>query len=260
MSLDDLKNNPFIELHQYDKSEADFVLENPETESIAEAGSVILKPIVVKGKKLLPENLSSADSVSSTVHDLENDLIYTVIDIAKKQMSIKPKAPFTTSTLQQAASSKLGSNPKITMQIAQKLYEGVELDGKSTALITYMRTDSVTLSKDATENIKEFIAKTYPKFQFDGNRIYKSKSKNAQEAHEAIRPTNVTLTPESIKGKIEPRLWKVYDLIWKQTVSSLMADEVREITTFTLENSEKSQFNGSSTQTIFLGWKAVYAI
>jgi DNA topoisomerase I len=251
------KNDPFIQLHLKEDEI------NQESEDVSEeeedtlSTEVVLRPTVINGKKI-ESVIEGSDTINDMINKLRQDTLYTVVDISKKEMRIKPKAPFTTSTLQQAASSRLGFNPKLTMQIAQKLYEGVDLDGKSTALITYMRTDSVILSNDVLATIKGFIQSNYPKFDFSGSRVYKSKSKNAQEAHEAIRPTNPLLTPDSLKHKLDSKQWKVYDLIWRQTVASQMADEIREITTFELENSLKSRFQGSKTLTTFLGWKAVF--
>ena len=134
-----------------------------------------------------------------------------------RERKVSPPPPFMTSTLQQVASTKFGFSPKKTMNLAQMLYEGVEFpDGKKSGLITYMRTDSLNLSEDATSRAIELIQRDYGKdYVKDGIRKYISKSKGAQEAHEAIRPTIVDLTPLTAKTFLEPDLYKLYNLIYK---------------------------------------------
>ncbi len=130
--------------------------------------------------------------------------------------------PFRTSTVQQEAWSKLRFSAKQTMVLAQQLYEGIEIDGKSVGLITYMRTDSANLSQEFLNSTQKFIAETLGEKYAQGARVFKSKSKGAQEAHEAIRPTSPYRTPETLKGKLEPKVWKLYDMIWRRTISSQM--------------------------------------
>ena len=143
-----------------------------------------------------------------------------VVSIERKQRRRNPSPPFTTSTLQQEASRKLGFSTRKTMQTAQRLYEGAA-DGDG--LITYMRTDSVALSQDAVAGMREFIAQEYGPSQVpDAPRVFKTKSKNAQEAHEAIRPTDVTRKPSAMRGRLEDDQWRLYDLIWKRTVACQM--------------------------------------
>jgi DNA topoisomerase-1 len=145
----------------------------------------------------------------------------------------------------------------MTMQLAQRLYEGVDIDGSPTALITYMRTDSTNLSGESVAAARKFIQKNYPKYLPDKPKGYRSKSRNAQEAHEAIRPTDPLRTPASLRGKIDLKQWKLYDLIWKQTIACQMTDEVRQRAIFNLQNSRKDEFTGSLAWTTHLGFKAV---
>ena len=150
-------------------------------------------------------------------------LDFELIDLTKKDSKRKPGAPFTTSTLQQEASRKLGFWVKQTMMIAQKLYES--------GYISYMRTDSVNLSEDALNASKEVIEKLFWK-DYHKKRKYTTKNSTAQEAHEAIRPTDLTKTPEDLKSSLEPQQLKLYTLIWKRTLASQMSDAKIEVTTF----------------------------
>ncbi len=145
--------------------------------------------------------------------------------INKKEISKNPPPPFITSTLQQTASNVLGFSTKQTMMIAQKLYEGVALEGKkSTGLITYMRTDSLNLSSLATSEAKKTIDKLYgSEYSLEKPRFYKTKSKGAQEAHEAIRPTFPSKDPKSIKQYLDPKQYRLYSLIWRRMIASQMA-------------------------------------
>ncbi len=209
-----------------------------------------------KGKKV--DELKDFSAVQNFEQLITKPQTYLISDLVSKYLSAKPKPPFTTSTLQQAASSKLGMLPRNTMSLAQKLYEGVDIDGQPTALITYMRTDSVNLSQDAINDIRDIISKDYPKALPASPLKYSSKSKNAQEAHEAIRPTNVYLKPESIKSKLSPELFKLYDLIWRQTMACQMKEEKRESVTIELSNSNDITFAGSVSWTVEPGFKEVF--
>ncbi len=147
-----------------------------------------------------------------------------VIAIDRKQRRRNPAPPFTTSTLQQEAARKLGFNARRTMRLAQQLYEGVDVGEGSVGLITYMRTDSVTLAAEAVQEIREVAARLYGAQEVaEEPRIYKTKSKNAQEAHEAIRPTSAAITPGDVEGKMEDDLYRLYSLIWKRAVASQMS-------------------------------------
>ncbi|RMG56777.1 MAG: DNA topoisomerase I [Gammaproteobacteria bacterium] len=146
-----------------------------------------------------------------------------VVKVEKKERKRNPAAPFTTSTLQQEASRKLGFSASRTMRVAQQLYEGIDLGSGPVGLITYMRTDSVTLADEAVSELRALIAKRYgPEQVPDRPRVFKNKSKNAQEAHEAIRPTSAMRTPEEVKGHLSSDQFRLYELIWKRTVASQM--------------------------------------
>jgi DNA topoisomerase I len=209
-----------------------------------------------KGKKL--DKLNTYEDVKNLAELIAKPRAYKITGYNTKTTSTKPKAPFTTSSLQQAANSKLGYVPKNTMRIAQKLYEGVDIDGTPTALITYMRTDSVTLSNDAVTAIRQLISDKFPDALPASPNTYVAKSKNAQEAHEAIRPTNINLTPESVKSKLDSELFRLYDLIWRQTMACQMNDEKREVLTIELTNDNTCMFQGSVSWTTFPGYKYVF--
>ena len=150
-----------------------------------------------------------------------------VVTIDRKQRRRNPAPPFTTSTLQQEAARKLGFNARRTMRVAQQLYEGVDIGEGSVGLITYMRTDSVSLAEEAVKEIREVAAKLYGKDEVaDEPRVYKTKSKNAQEAHEAIRPTSAAITPGLVEGKVDDDLHRLYSLIWKRAVASQMSHAI----------------------------------
>ena len=147
----------------------------------------------------------------------------TVASIEKKQRKRNPAAPFTTSTLQQEASRKLGFGASRTMRVAQQLYEGIDIGQGAVGLITYMRTDSVTLASDALDELRELIAERYGKDNLPEQvRTFRTKAKNAQEAHEAIRPTSVKNLPDEIKSHLSVEQYKLYSLIWKRTVACQM--------------------------------------
>ena len=173
------------------------------------------------------ENEASARDVEKTILDVAGNQLKT-ISVTKKQRRRNPAAPFTTSTLQQEASRKLGFNTQRTMRTAQRLYEGIELPGEdNVGLITYMRTDSVTLAGVAVDEIREVIAERYgPENVPEDARVFKTKAKNAQEAHEAIRPTSVARAPEDLKESLEDDQFRLYSLIWKRTMACQMVPAV----------------------------------
>ena len=183
-----------------------------------------------------------------------------VIHVEKKQRKRHPAAPFITSTLQQEAARKLGFAVQRTMRLAQQLYEGVELDSGSMGLITYMRTDSVNLAADAISEIRSLIVERYTKENLpDEARVYKTKSKNAQEAHEAIRPTSAWRTPESVKAHLSAEQFKLYDLIWKRTIASQMISASIDTLTIDMKaGSEKHQFHATGSTVVDPGYMRVY--
>ncbi len=147
----------------------------------------------------------------------------TVSRVKKSERKRNPAAPFITSTLQMDASRKLGFSAQRTMRAAQGLYEGVEIDGETQGLITYMRTDSVILSNDALADLRGQIKRQFgDDYLPDGPRQFKSKSKNAQEAHEAIRPTSAALTPERARKYLREDQARLYELIWRRSLASQM--------------------------------------
>jgi len=148
---------------------------------------------------------------------------FTVASVERKRVKRHPPAPFTTSTLQQEASRKLGMGAQAIMRCAQQLYEGVELDGETTGLITYMRTDGVQMAREAMMAIREHVGEVYGHTYVPATaREYSSKAKNAQEAHEAVRPTDVARTPDSVARYLSPEQRRLYELIWKRAVASQM--------------------------------------
>ena len=169
------------------------------------------------------ENETAARDVERTLIEAANGEL-TVVGVSKRQRRRNPAAPFTTSTLQQEASRKLGFNTQRTMRVAQKLYEGIELPGEDiVGLITYMRTDSVTLAAIAITEIREVIAERYGAENVpETPPEFKTKAKNAQEAHEAIRPTSVAHSPDSLRAAVDEDQFKLYSLIWKRTMACQM--------------------------------------
>ncbi|NWG88185.1 MAG: type I DNA topoisomerase, partial [Hydrogenophilaceae bacterium] len=161
---------------------------------------------------------------------------YTVAAVEKKSVRRHPQAPFTTSTLQQEASRKLGMSASRTMQIAQRLYEGVDIGGETTGLITYMRTDGVQMAPEAIDAIRREIRDAYgPRYAPSAPREYKTKAKNAQEAHEAIRPTDVKRRPAEVRRYLSDEDAKLYALIWQRAVASQMSSAELEQTTADIE-------------------------
>ena len=161
---------------------------------------------------------------------------FSITDISSKIINRKPSGPFTTSTLQQTASSRLGFGASRTMQIAQKLYQGIEIDGETIGLITYMRTDGTNLSKDAVSAFRDYIKKEIGNEYLPESSLNYSgkKAKNAQEAHEAIRPTDIIRTPQSVKKYLSTDQNKLYDLIWSRALSSQMSSAKFDRNTITV--------------------------
>lgn len=168
---------------------------------------------------------------------------FSIFDIKAEEKEKNPASPFTTSTLQQEASRKLYFSVKQTMRLAQDLYEGVQINGKTKALITYMRTDAVTISQSAIKQARNLIVEQYGKnYLPEKQKVYTAKNKRAQEAHEAIRPVDFNIMPQTIKNQIDEKLWKLYDLIWKRALASQM--QSAKIKYLSLET-------GSDTKTVY---------
>ncbi len=192
-----------------------------------------------------------------------NEGAFVLIDIEEKESKRNPAAPFTTSTLQQEASRKLGFSVKQTMVIAQQLYEGniSSISNHTGGLITYMRTDSLNLSKTATQMAKKVIEQEYgTQYSLDKPRVYKSKAKGAQEAHEAIRPVNLSLKPSDIKLNLDNAQFKLYSLIWKRTLASQMSLALMANTTYKIEagKNKEYEFQSKGQRIIFAGFMKVY--
>ena len=189
-----------------------------------------------------------------------NNNKFFIRSINEKTISRKPKAPFNTSTLQQTANSQLNFSASQTMTIAQGLYMGIDINKETIALITYMRTDSITLSKDSIDTIRKNISEQYgDKYLPDKPIEYKSRKKNAQEAHEAIRPTDISIKPESIKDYLSEEQFKLYDLIWKRTLASQMTSAETNQNTLQIDCEEKNiTLKATLGKLIFDGYKKVY--
>ncbi|MDP6122855.1 MAG: DNA topoisomerase I [Arenicellales bacterium] len=184
----------------------------------------------------------------------------TVSTIERKKRRRHPAPPFTTSTLQQEASRKLGFGASRTMRVAQQLYEGINVNGEQTGLISYMRTDSVNLANDAIEQIRAFIQVQYGAENVPEKiQRYKNRSKNAQEAHEAIRPTRVDQTPASLEGLLDSDQYRLYDLIWKRTMASQMVHAVfDQVAVQFAAGSQNDLFRATGSTLVVPGFIAVY--
>ncbi len=206
------------------------------------------------GKK---RELNSAQEVAEVVAAVENST-FAVKTVKRQDKHRSPSPPFTTSTLQQEASRKLSMTPRRTMAIAQQLYEGVDITGEGTVgLITYMRTDSLRLSDEAQTAAKNFILGRYGEKYYPGTpRVFKTKQ-SAQDAHEAIRPSDVTLTPEDIKKDLTQEQYRLYRLIWSRFVACQMSNAVYDSVSVEVE-SEGHIFRASSSALKFSGYTAVY--
>jgi DNA topoisomerase-1 len=183
----------------------------------------------------------------------------TVVEIEKKQRRRNPAAPFITSTLQQEAARKLGFTAQRTMRTAQQLYEGVDIGQGAVGLITYMRTDSVNLAQEAVADIRGLIAERFgPDRLPEQPQVYKTKSKNAQEAHEAIRPTSVTIDPESVKEHLTADQLKLYRLVWQRTVACQMKHATIDTVGVDLEGGKGDVFRATGSTIVDAGFMAVY--
>ncbi len=201
------------------------------------------------------KNQTGADEIMVQLEGAE----YQVKKINRKETKRNPSPPFTTSTLQQEASRKLRFSAKKTMMTAQKLYEGISIEGSMTGLITYMRTDSVNLAESALYSIKETIIEMFgKKFSLKQPRTFKQKSKNAQEAHEAIRPTNISLTPEEVKPYLTADQHKLYDLIWKRTLACQMTQALLDSVSVSIMAKDTFLFRATGSTIKFPGFMKVY--
>ncbi len=200
------------------------------------------------------------EQFASEILNAIQECTFTINRIEKKETKRNPYPPFTTSSMQIEASRKLGFSANHTMRTAQRLYEGIEIDGEPIGLITYMRTDSVIMSKTAISEVRSYVEENIGKVYLPKEpRIYKSKTKNAQEAHECVRPTNISLSPEKIKKYLIQDEFKLYEIIWQRAVSSQMANAIINQVAVDIEDSNHNMMfraNGSSIK--FKGMLAVY--
>ncbi len=185
----------------------------------------------------------------------------TVASVERKPKTRQPAAPFTTSTLQQEAVRKLGMTTQRAMRTAQQLYEGVDIGGSTVGLITYMRTDSMTLASEALHEIRDYVAKHFaPEYLPKTAVHYRSKSKNAQEAHEAIRPTSAFRTPDSVRPSLSPDQAALYEMIWKRTLACQMSPAKFDTTTVDLAaGRDDTLFRATGQTLVFPGFTTLYA-
>ena len=207
----------------------------------------------ISGRKATVKNRESADAIEAELAEGE----YIVSSIKEGKRKTKPYAPFTTSSMQQDASIKLGFQTSKTMQIAQQLYEGINLKGiGARGLVTYIRTDSVRVSSQAVAAASSYITEKYGA-EYVGNNFFVNKNKKMQDAHEAIRPSDVTLEPSMIKDSLTQDQYKLYELIWKRFVASRMAAAEFDTMQVQIDNG-RYQFRANGARMTFDGWKKVY--
>ena len=223
----------------------------------------IFRATLVQAQGRKPE-LANAENATRVKADLE-DAGYRVADVRVKEQTRTPAPPFTTSTLQQEAGRKLGFTAKRTMAVAQQLYEGLDAGAEgSVGLITYMRTDSTQVAESAVQEVRRFIGERYGQPSVpESPRVYRTKSKLAQEAHEAIRPTSAYRDPARMKQHLTTDQIKLYDLIWKRFVASQMASAVYEVTTVDVDARGRLTggdylFRASGSRVVFPGFLALY--
>ena len=210
----------------------------------------------LNGKRIEKFTFKSKDDVNKAINEIKKKE-YQISDISSKIYTRNPSGPFTTSTLQQTASSKLGFGASRTMQIAQRLYQGIDIEGDTVGLITYMRTDGTNISKDAIETFRSYISDNFGKNYLPQSSLNYSgkKAKNAQEAHEAIRPTEISRNPESLKKYLSSDQYKLYNLIWSRALSSQMESAKFDRKTITITSKDKENiFKASGSVLKFDGY------
>ena len=247
-----------LDIEKFDPREYWSVLVNLEN---SEKKSFSAKLTHLAGKKLGDYDLSNEELAKKAVASIEGQPLF-VLKVEKKQVRDYPKAPFTTSTLQQAAANKLNFTAKKTMSVAQSLYQGVNINGETLGLITYMRTDGVSMSAEAITSCRDEIKSQYGKeYLPDSPNIYKVKAKNAQEAHEAIRPTNISVKPGDVKMLDEDQQ-KLYGLIWNKAIASQMQPAVFDRVAVDLgpstDTDEALTLRANGSVLIFDGHKRIY--
>ena len=235
-----------------------------EAEFQTEAGQTFTARLThLDGKRLDRFDLDTEAKARAAAASILSALGFAVSEIDSRQVRRNPFPPFTTSTLQQEASRKLGLAASRTMQIAQRLYEGVELAGETVGLITYMRTDGVAIASEAIAAARQLIAGEFaprdPRYLPDAPRVYRSPAKNAQEAHEAIRPTDFGRRPDDVAGFLDRDQRRLYELIWKRAVASQMASALLEqVTVDIADPTGRLRLRANGSVVIFDGFLALY--
>ena len=211
------------------------------------------------GRKLDKFDLADEAAAQDAVRTLESVGRIQVSDIEEKEARRNPSPPFTTSTLQQEASRKLGFGATRTMRVAQSLYEGVELGGETVGLITYMRTDGVSMSQDAIGALRDVIGSKFGSSYLPNQpRVYKTKAKNAQEAHEAIRPTDFERTPDAMRARLGADEARLYELIWQRAMASQMESARLRQMAVTIEADDKALLRANGSVVVFDGFMKLY--
>ncbi|OGV30853.1 MAG: DNA topoisomerase I [Legionellales bacterium RIFCSPHIGHO2_12_FULL_35_11] len=199
-----------------------------------------------------------ANEIQSELVKISNGFLL-VDSVEKKQRKRNPSAPFITSTIQQEAARKLGFTARKTMMVAQQLYEGIDIGSGTMGLITYMRTDSVNISMEAVHEIRDYISEKYGNSNLPSSpRVFKTKSKNSQEAHEAIRPTSIKRTPAMVEKSLTPDQFKLYSLIWKRILACQMAEALIDTVACDLSCGPGNMFRANGSVVVFPGFLAVY--
>jgi DNA topoisomerase-1 len=233
-----------------------------EADCTAKARPFVAKLTHFRGEKLDQFAIGDAARAEEIARAIESAAAgrLVVVNVEKKQRRRNPPPPFTTSTLQQEAARQLGFSASRTMRIAQQLYEGVDLGhGELVGLITYMRTDSVNLANEALAEIRDLIAERFgAENRPEAPVVYKNKSKNAQEAHEAIRPTSAARTPESVRAHLKPEQYKLYELIWRRTIACQMVPALLDTVAVDLEADGVALFRATGSHVVKPGFMAVY--
>ncbi len=225
----------------------------------AQAGNFSARLVQLDGRKIEKLSLGS-EADAKRAESLIQGQRFAVGSVEASPVRRHPSPPFITSTLQQEASRKLGFNAKRTMQIAQGLYEGIELGGETTGLITYMRTDGVTMAPEAIAEARDVIARNHgPRYLPAKAREYTSRAKNAQEAHEAVRPTSFARRPEDVARHLDADAARLYELIWKRALSSQMESAEQERTTVDVISADNQiVLRATGTVTVFDGFLTLY--
>jgi len=213
----------------------------------------------LEGKKLDKFSLANEETATHAANVIRNAAGYAVANVETKERERNPYPPFTTSTLQQEASRKLRMSARQTMQTAQRLYEGVDIGGETVGLITYMRTDGVQIANEAVASCRSVIAETFGgDYVPESPRVYKTKAKNAQEAHEAVRPTGLERKPQDMAHILHGDDLKLYELIWKRTMASQMASARLQQASIDVDASGQATLRASGSIVIFDGFLKLY--